>query len=525
MKADKNNKKLDELIFKTVGREKPTFDFDKWKENHREEIQIYQSQITEQQSSRSVRIFKIGRPIMKSSIIRFAAAAVIIIISLLLVLNFIGGTGPNSVAYGISDVPGLLRNANTLHVKGSRTYHLKGQKPISCPMEYWMDFENLRYRRKSVYRGSTRNGRYADNYSEHEVVFDTKYIMIIEHTNKTVRFYRYTPFLSRFRLDHPDRDVVLSEFYLKTNQLEGFEKTGQEKIDRIMFDIWEKREDGPTQRITKYWMHPSTGQLGRYFQRFLYDRYFSEEKAEDDKYRDPYVSLNEDEHEWHEHLLTCIERNKPLPDDIFKLEPPNGYTVTISKDEAPDARVGYSTVPDAPNMTVSLRYTLSEDGSVIVAWSDRSDAPPESQTALFEGLEPGDPLPELTFVPYALHPRFSVYRKENESIKHVGRHLTHTKKGNVHYEWSIYVPDSKPPMKDDFNNVVTYDALIRRNPDDGQLRGMGLIPDAIIGSAQDFDALVLGGMAQLSDDGRPPEGITYESVLELAHKIRESFSN
>ncbi len=454
------------------------------------------------------------------------AAAVIIIISLLLVLNFIGGTGPNSVAYGISDVPGLLHNANTIHVKGIRTYILKGQEPISCPIEYWMDFENLRYRKREVYRRRTRDGGFSDNYYENEVVFDIKYIMIIDHAKKTVRFAKRTPFRTRFELRvKKDRDVLLRDFYLKTDQLEGFEKTGRENIDGVMFDIWKKKEDYPMQqRITEYHIDPSTGELGRYFRRFLYDRYFSHEKAAD-KHRDPFVSLNEDEHEWHEHLLTYIERDKPLPDNIFRLEPPSGYTVTTSKDEVSNpGEIGYSTVSSAPDMTVSIRYTLNEDGSVIMAWSDRSDDSSKSQAALFESLEPGDPLPELTFVPYALHPNFSVYRKKNEAVTYVGRHLTHTRKGNVHFEWSIYVPDSEPP-KSDFYPVLMYTALVRRNPDDGQARRMGLTPDATINSAEEFDELVLGAMAELSNDGEPPKDLTYESVLELAHKIRKSLSN
>ncbi len=44
MNADRNNKKLDELISKTIGRDKPQFDFDKWKQNHEKEIDIFKSQ-------------------------------------------------------------------------------------------------------------------------------------------------------------------------------------------------------------------------------------------------------------------------------------------------------------------------------------------------------------------------------------------------------------------------------------------------------------------------------------------------
>jgi len=44
MNADRNNKNFDELISTTIGRDKPQFDFDKWKQNHEKEIDIFESQ-------------------------------------------------------------------------------------------------------------------------------------------------------------------------------------------------------------------------------------------------------------------------------------------------------------------------------------------------------------------------------------------------------------------------------------------------------------------------------------------------
>ncbi len=44
MNADRDNRKLDELISKTIGRDRPQFDFDKWKQNHKKEIDIFESQ-------------------------------------------------------------------------------------------------------------------------------------------------------------------------------------------------------------------------------------------------------------------------------------------------------------------------------------------------------------------------------------------------------------------------------------------------------------------------------------------------
>ncbi len=44
MNADKRNRKLDELISGAVSRDRPQFDFDKWKQEHRKQIDIFQSQ-------------------------------------------------------------------------------------------------------------------------------------------------------------------------------------------------------------------------------------------------------------------------------------------------------------------------------------------------------------------------------------------------------------------------------------------------------------------------------------------------
>jgi hypothetical protein len=44
MNADRNNENFDELISKTIGRDKPQLDFDKWKQNHVKEIDIFEAQ-------------------------------------------------------------------------------------------------------------------------------------------------------------------------------------------------------------------------------------------------------------------------------------------------------------------------------------------------------------------------------------------------------------------------------------------------------------------------------------------------
>jgi len=98
MKADRNNKKLDELIYRAIGRESPRFDFDKWKQSHKKEIQVFKSQTAEQKTSQSVWIFEIGRTIMKS---RITSAAAIIIIGVMIGISYFGGSPEfNQAAWG-----------------------------------------------------------------------------------------------------------------------------------------------------------------------------------------------------------------------------------------------------------------------------------------------------------------------------------------------------------------------------------------------------------------------------------------
>ena len=119
MKAPENNKKLDELISQTISREKPKFDFDKWKSTHEKEIRIYKSQMSDEQTTRSIRIFKIGRSIMKSPITKITAAAVIVIATLAAIGYFGGAIDGTSTVYAAAIK--ALQNVNTVHVSGWTT--------------------------------------------------------------------------------------------------------------------------------------------------------------------------------------------------------------------------------------------------------------------------------------------------------------------------------------------------------------------------------------------------------------------
>jgi hypothetical protein len=78
MNADNNNKNFDELITKAIGRDKPKFDFDKWKQTYEKQIDIFESQ---EKSSKTIAVSlkpNIQRTIFLSKVGYLAAALLII---------------------------------------------------------------------------------------------------------------------------------------------------------------------------------------------------------------------------------------------------------------------------------------------------------------------------------------------------------------------------------------------------------------------------------------------------------------
>jgi len=78
MNADRNNRKLDGLISGALGRDRPQFDFDTWKQTHRKQIEIFKSQTSGGKALQSAKLPNIWRTIMKSRITGIAAAAAVI---------------------------------------------------------------------------------------------------------------------------------------------------------------------------------------------------------------------------------------------------------------------------------------------------------------------------------------------------------------------------------------------------------------------------------------------------------------
>ena len=78
MNVDRNNKNLDELISKAIGRDKPKFNFNKWKQKHKKEIDIFESQETPPTKTSATFEPNIQRMMLLSKVGYLAAAFLVI---------------------------------------------------------------------------------------------------------------------------------------------------------------------------------------------------------------------------------------------------------------------------------------------------------------------------------------------------------------------------------------------------------------------------------------------------------------
>ncbi|NVM24284.1 MAG: hypothetical protein HWN68_21200 [Desulfobacterales bacterium] len=214
-----------------------------------------------------------------------------------------------------------------------------------------------------------------------------------------------------------------------------------------------------------------------------------------------------------------IERDVDIPEGLFSMEVPEGYEADNTKETATLSELGSPMVGCGFGVGhgTAISFTMS-DGSVIWGWNSFDQESEKPQEEFFKGLTFGGPLPKLPIEFNALKPG-----GEPKDIIYTGYHLAYTRKVDRFTEWAIYVPNGTPPK-----NVkqLGYHALyvfnIGRKP---RLKMNLPVPyGLLIETKGDFDKWVLGAMAELSDDGKAPENVTYESVLQLAEQIRESLA-
>ncbi len=441
--------------------------------------------------------------IMKSPFTKLAAAVVIIIA--VLTITFLDKSA--TPAYGMSDMLELISKAKTLHIRGWYVGRYGSPpKEIKLPFEHWYDLENGCYRKD--YSGISLDKSKIDHYS---TICDGEYIMsegryqpIGDRIHKTIDFEKIGP---------SKNNIKWLEWYGRLRQIEGFYKIGQDIINGEKYDIWEGEFNRGVKHITRVrlqtWLSPTTAQVGR-------------SKTWQKKDNEDWIQVNE---------YTIFERNVSLPEGIFKTEPPAGHEIKTAKEDATirvwqerDIYEG-TQFNYAPLMYWVEPVFLLKDGSFLACWQSVDAKESRDQSKYFQNLQTGGDLPKLPTEVFALSPEPNV-----RDMQFIGYHLAftqkETEKGRRWYEWSLYVPDKEPPP---LSAVLDYRIHCRLNIKRTKNIGNSVNQVAIskpkkIETEEDFNTFVLGAMAELSDDGKAPQGVTYEGVLELTRQIRKSMT-
>jgi outer membrane lipoprotein-sorting protein len=434
------------------------------------------------------------RIIMKSPITKLAAAAVIIA-GTIIGLHWFGAGVP---AYGITEALALWRNVETVHIKGWQFLHTGDDTQLEkFPFELWFDKKNGRFKnwRPWGWFGdyTTETPKYYLSISDGEYVMETSYRENYDENKiyPMVGFTKLSSFQQRLQMHTLE---PFPPFIANLDQVKGFTKVGRERIKNKTVDIWQGEIMAAGKTIPhnkmKIWLSPETGEIVRIF---------TWKNAEEDSVR--WLSSND---------ADTIEYNVAPPADCFETEPPEGYEPTNTKETAIEHELGEE---GGVKFYGCIGFTL-KDGSVIYGWH-ANHKPDESQGHLFADVKPGGPLPNLPAQIIELKPW-----PVEEEITLTGRHLTFTKKKGKFYEWGIYMSNKKMPKRDTFQ---AYKVILKYNGTEP--RSFGGRPNLVgqeltINTEAEFDTWVRGAMAELSDDGKAPNYVTYENVLQLAEQIR-----
>jgi len=443
----------------------------------------------------------IARRFIMNRFTKFAAAAAIIVAAVLSISILDKSATP---AYGITDLPELFEQAKVIHIQGWQYFSghrmPNGKKIPPVEINNWLDLENGRSRFTYTGLSDDRNGI---RIMTGESVSDGEYKMNLNHTDKYALFSKISDYQRMLNAYHISK-LIYGQLFGEIEQLQNFKKVGHEEIDEVVYDIWQRETIHAVSEHAyrlKFWLSPNSGKIGRV---------------------QMWSKVNNDQ--WELDYDYCdIDYNVVVPDEVFAMEIPEDYTLKNTKETAIPLElgggggVGYSDDQCSLRADTLIGFMMS-DGSVIVAWNSVNTKSAIPQDELFMGLEFGGPLPKLPVEIYGLKPAGM-----SSDITYTGYHLTCTQKAGKFIEWSLYVPDGTPPAS---VRQLGCDVLYRFNLDHEPKWRIGLTVNCSlpIEAFEDFGKWILGAMAELSDDGKAPENVTYESVLQLTEQLRESLA-
>jgi len=188
MNVDKDNENLDELILGAIGRDRPKFDFDKWKQRYEKEIDIFKSQTTGGKAPLSAEPPNIWRIIMNSRITKPAAVAVVILAVVFGVTLIDRSATP---AYAIEQTIEAMRSISSV-----RAYISDGEVLMQINPETGWE-ECYRVDQEDVLTVATPEKTYYYHKDDNLVKISDEYIIGME-----VRFSRFIEDMADWAQEH-----------------------------------------------------------------------------------------------------------------------------------------------------------------------------------------------------------------------------------------------------------------------------------------------------------------------------------
>jgi len=432
--------------------------------------------------------------IMRNRITKFAVVVAIIIAALIVINQFGGSIDLAKPVYGISDVPRSIRRARTIHIKSWIEPHTKGEVRGTPNLDDWIDIQSGHSRVSVFFWGMGQDGKGARALIE---VFDGQYKMKINPNIKTVKYEKLSEFQHRM---HARREIgrFLQRISLTSKILNEYVKIGQEEINSVNCDIWERLTSrsiagGVFETKNLLWVSADSGKLRKH-------QCWKKNKKTEGK--------------WLLAWETEIYLDVICPEDIFKTVPPKEYLEKNSKETAPTSLLTGTRIYRANIEQGSIPITLAlHDGTVIMSWQLNVLAPGTYQAEILSNLEPGVDLPKkLRDIMCNLLPE-----DKKENISYTARHLAYTQKDERFYEWVIYIPNKKTQPQ----IGQRYRAKIHWHPNGADEISVRSV-EALVIEEHEFYFWVHSAMAELSNDSVAPKHVTYENVVKLTEEIRAS---
>jgi hypothetical protein len=446
----------------------------------------------------------VWRIIMKSRISKLAAAAVIVFAVCFGILSRPG----SGVAYALSDLPALFREAKTIHIFGHK--HVpqgadSNSQKTRAEFEAWLDIENARVHSKfpSNITGDERSVTFYQ-----EFITDGQQTLQINHSDKEATLATLTP-EHRELIVSANLDGMLKQMFGNPEEVEAYKLIGEEDIGDTTFHIWQGQvvpdSNEPVELRIKMWVSPETARIAklRVWQRTAGTNWLPQ------------------------YEISKIERNIDIPEATFRLHIPEGYSVTEPQEAERRLMSMASWYCRRAGLEICPRLIL-EDGSMVMPWRSfvrrfTGDVKGPNDPEVFAALEPGGPLPKLPVEVYGLKTK-NLFGNGNTFL---AGHLFCTRKDGKTYEWAIYVSKSKASNR---VSPLGYKPMLRYTLEDVEAEWTKhgwnklTLHGGISVTRENFDGVFLKALAELSNDGTAVENLTYDWILQVAEQIRRSLA-